>query len=145
MIQELPCTLSLKEIKFLIQLEVLLVVTHLVDEYQTTAPAGMCREQYEQGLSNTIDSKDGAPVNIWWISWSEQAYWYFMPSPSSCPLPLSSQTMSRYEDLPSFYTSAVHALRSTTALQGSSLSILWLIHMHCMHHIFSCGRCVHVE
>ena len=64
MIQELPCTLSLKEIKFLmIQLEVLLVVTHLVDEYQTTAQAGMCREQYEQGLSNTIDSKDGGLVH----------------------------------------------------------------------------------
>ena len=92
----------------MIQLEVLLAVTHLVDEYQTTAPAGICRKQYEQGLSNTIDSKDGglhgAPVNIRWISWSEQAYWYFMPSPLSCPVLLSSQTMSRYEDLPSFYT-----------------------------------------
>ena len=42
---------------------------------------------------------------------------------------------------PLLYLTAVHALRSTIALQGSSLS-LWSIHTHCMHHIFSCGRCV---
>ena len=131
-IQELPCTLSLKEIEFLmIQLEVLSVVTHLVDEYQTTGPAGMCREQYEQGLSNTIDSKDGglngAPVNIWWISWSEhaQAYWYFMLSLSSCPLPLSSQTiaMSRFKDLPFFILNS----RACTEVNNSFAGLLMVI------------------
>ena len=85
----------------------------LLDEYQTTEPARMCREQSEQGLRNTLRM---VVHKLWWICQFEQVCWCFMPSPYCRVLSLSSQTTSHYEHHPSFYTQHIEVNNSFAGL-----------------------------
>ena len=115
----------------------------LLDEYQTTEPARMCREQSEQGLSNTLRM---VVHKLWWICQFEQVCWCFMPSPyCRVQLSLSSQTTSHYEHHPSFYTQqrCMHWGQQQLCRAPHS-HYGWFIHIAFIAYIFFCfcGRCV---